>query len=121
MPKKIKELKQTHGKVEKLAQYSTLDQILGDTGIGKYKTLDEAVYQKQLNEMNKSDLQSHAVEIGLIPVDDRETLETRLLREFRAHAVQYNTSKPRAKNFVPTTEKEKAKFKKAMDIMSAGR
>ena len=55
----LSELSQTHGKIEKI-QPSSLDQIWGDTGISKYKTLDKGEYQTQIGDMNKSDLQTHA-------------------------------------------------------------
>ena len=95
MKKKVKnigELSQTHGKLEE-KEYKTLDQIWGDDGIRKYKTLNEVEYTASLKEMNKSDLQAHASKFGLIPVDDRETLIKRLVKEFKKHVSMYSMPK----------------------------
>ena len=42
--------------------------------------------------MNMSDLQAHASRVGIVPVDNRNMLSDRLLREFSRHASTY--SKP---------------------------
>jgi len=115
MKKKVKnigELSQTHGKTEE-KEYRTLDQIWGDDGIRKYKTLDESEYLLSLKEMNKSDLQAHASKFGLIPVDDRETLIKRLVREFKKHTSLYNVPKQKI-NYVKLD-------KTAKDVLSEGR
>lgn len=115
MKKKVKnigELSQTHGKIEE-KEYRTLDQIWGDDGIRKYKTLDESEYLLSLKEMNKSDLQAHASKFGLIPVDDRETLIKRLVREFKKHTSLYNVPKQKI-NYVKLD-------KTAKDVLSEGR
>ena len=39
--------------------------------------------------MNMSDLQAHASTVGIIPIDNRQTLRERLLREFRKHVSAY--------------------------------
>jgi len=112
MPKKSKlsELSQTHGKVEKPV---TLDQIWGDTGINKYGTLDPVQYDKYVNDLNKSDLQAHAVKIGLVPIDDRSTLISRLKREFNKHASTYKVSS--------LQKKESKLSKRSKDTLSEGR
>ena len=40
--------------------------------------------------MTKTDIMAHATKIGLIPVDNRELLQQRLVREFRRHVASYN-------------------------------
>jgi len=115
MKKKVKnigELSQTHGKLEE-KEYKSLDQIWGDDGIRKYKTLNESEYLNSLREMNKSDLQAHASKFGLIPVDDRETLIKRLVKEFKKHASNYNIPK-QTKNNLPLS-------KAAKDVLAEGR
>jgi len=84
----VEELNQTHAKVEE-KQYQTLDQILGDSGSDKYGTFSEDEYWSQLNAMTKSDLQSHAVKMNLIPIDNMKMLRDRLLNEFRRHNNSY--------------------------------
>jgi hypothetical protein len=88
--KKIKVISETHGKVED-GKPTTLDQIWGDTGLWKYNTMNLSEYKKYLNDMNKTDLQAHAKKIGLIPIDDRITLNRRLLSEFKKHVSSYSS------------------------------
>ena len=85
----VKNISQVHGKEEK-PQPTTLDQIWGDTGLWKYNTMEIEEYQTELRELNKTDLQAHATKIGLIPVDSKEMLTKRLLREFKRHVSSYN-------------------------------
>ena len=92
---KIKKIKQTHGKEEKTSEVkykpTTLDQVWGDDGTSKYNTMDEETYKDKLDGMNLSDLQAHATRIGLIPIDDRNMLISRLTREFKKHVAAYRT------------------------------
>jgi hypothetical protein len=85
---KLEDLNQTHGKKEEFRP-TTLDQIWGDTGMSKYSTLDEDEYESSLKGMNKSDLQTHATTVGIIPIDNRDMLAQRLVREFRSHVNSY--------------------------------
>ena len=88
--KNVKELSQTHGAVEKEKfEPTTLDQIWGDEGLSKYGTLNEDEYVKQIDEFNRTDLQAHAIKLGIVPIDDRSRLTKKLLYEFRIHAVNY--------------------------------
>ena len=101
--RKLNELHQTHGKVETYTP-STLNQIWGDTGIDKYNTFNLEEYKQDLSEMAKADLRSHAVKMGIIPIDDREQLERRLIKEFNIHTASFRRpviNKPTAK---PTKE-----------------
>lgn len=109
---KLNNLDQTHGKLQKY-EYKTLDQVLGDDGTSKYKTLDLNKYSEYLNDLNKSDLQSHAIKIGLIPVDSRDILTKRLIKEFTKYVSAYK---------VPVSEKEQVNInKKAKDILAEGK
>ena len=82
---KLDELSQVHGKIDlnKVAsnEPGTLDRILGES-LNLYTAKDKDEYLNQLNEMNQTDLQSHAYKVGLIPVDDRKLLVARLASEF---------------------------------------
>ncbi len=111
--KSVKKLSQAHGKVEEF-QPTTLDQIWGDDGTSTYGTLDEGVYQTRLDDMNMSDLQSHASRVGIIPIDNRSMLKDRLIREFRKHASAYK--KP-----VDQSTPESPVPKDIMKILSEGR
>ena len=90
-PKKIM---QTHAMEEKQEfEKTTLDQIWGDEGNSKYGTLDESTYTTQIKAMNKSDLHSHAIKLGILPGENRELLTNRLLREFKKHVLSFRKPK----------------------------
>ena len=109
---KLSELSQTHGKTEE-KEYLTLEQVWGDDGLSKYKTLDENEYLEFLNQLNKTDLQAHASKIGLIPIDNRDSLTKRLIKEFKKHVALYKA---------PKSNKTKIKLNKdASDILSDGK
>jgi len=42
-----------------------------------------------LRQLNKSDLQRHAAEMGIVPVDSREMLSNRLLKEFNRYVASF--------------------------------
>jgi hypothetical protein len=104
-------LSQTHGKVEN--RKISLDQIWGDDGKRKYGTLDPVEYDSYLKGLVKTDLQAHAIKIGLIPVDNRETLVKRLKQEFLKYSSQYLVR--------PDSKNSKSVSKNAQDILSEGR
>jgi len=112
MAKKLKldKLHQTHGKIENPV---TLDQIWGDSGKSKYGTLDPEKYSEYLTNLNKTDLQAHAVKIGLMPIDDRTSLCLRLKREFLKYSSQYTVKK--------NIQTNKPLSKAAKDTLSEGR
>ena len=66
---KIEEVKQIDGKLTEPEQLmpTTMDQVWGNTGISKYKTLDAAEYKKTIDDMARADLYNHAVSVGLVP------------------------------------------------------
>jgi len=67
----------------------TLDELWGDTGAAKYKTVDIDKYELSLKEMTKSDLQDHAIKVGLVPIDDSVRLKRNLVAEFVRHRNKY--------------------------------
>ena len=113
--KSVEDLNQTHGKdemAEKMAP-SSLNQVWGDTGISKYKTLDQGEYQTYLRSLNKTDLHRHAAEMGIIPIENKENLYKRLLGEFTKHTASYRMPQVKAP--------KKPLSRKAKDILSEGR
>ena len=86
--KSVEELSQTNGQVEK-TKPTTLDQIWGDDGTSRYGAIEEHEYKHQIDGMNRTDLQMHAAKMGLMPVDNRDQLTKRLMREFRKYRNQY--------------------------------
>mgnify|MGYP000008285722 FL=1 len=102
--KKVTELKQAHGKQEKF-QPTSLDQVWGDEGLGKYKTLDIEKYENFLTGLTKTDIQKHAAEIGIVPVDNRDMLKRKLLAEFKKHVAGYRKPQgPAQKDQKPSDE-----------------
>ena len=106
---KVSQLSQTHGKTEKFKP-TTLDQIWGDTGMNKYKTLDEEEYKERLKDMAKVDLQTHAAEIGLIPIDNTTQLKKRLLAEFKKYASSFKVPEVKSNNDKNRLSKEAQKI-----------
>lgn len=95
----LNEMHQAHGKDENRDTVQSLDQLWGDDGLSKYKTLDVAEYTEELAGMNKTDLQNHAAKLGLVPIDSRDLLVKRLVTEFKKHVTKYEkVRKPEIKN-----------------------
>ena len=111
--KKLDDINQTDGMVDNF-EPTTLDQIFGDDGNWKYKTLDKNEYEHYLNGLNKSDLQSHAVNVGIIPIDNKDQLTKRLVREFTRFSSAYK--KPNRKKSVDRNVSQDV-----LDILSEGR
>jgi len=111
--KKLEDLSQTHAMEEKFVP-TTLDQIWGDEGLSKYNTMDEQVYIDRLNEMNKTDLWSHASKVGLVPIDNTSLLRKTLIAEFKKHVNMYRKS-------LAPQETPKRLSKEALKILSEGR
>jgi hypothetical protein len=111
--KKISDVSQTHGKQEKFVP-TTLDQVWGDTGINRYKTMETEDYSRFLTELNKSDLQAHAVKVGVLPTDNRDMLTKKLLAAFKNYVAAYR--KPNIE--LPNSSKVSDK---TLRILSEGR
>ena len=112
---KVTEMTQTHAMEEKGSfEKTSLEQIWGDTGLGRYGTQDKDKYLASIKGLNRSDLHSHAVKMGILPIDNRELLTTRLIREFKKYVLSYN--KPKS-----TAVKGKDISGKARSILAEGR
>lgn len=106
----LNDIHQAHGKDESRNSVQSLDQLWGDDGLSRYKTLDLTEYTSQLAEMNKTDLQNHAAKLGLVPIDSRELLVKRLVAEFKKHVTKYEkVRKPESKD-----ETKEAKVKRLL-------
>jgi hypothetical protein len=110
---KLKDLNQIDAKAEN-GKPTTLDQIWGDTGLQKYGTNNFDEYKAHIRSLNRSDIQSHAVKIGILPIDNYEILVARLEREFQRHVAAYQA---------PSDNKQKQKkiSKDVQRILSEGR
>ena len=111
--KKLKELKQTDGKAEP-AKPTTLDQIWGNTGLTKYGTADVEEYKEYIKGLNRTDIHNHALEVGIIPIDNMEILSSRLEREFIRHTSSFQAPGK-------TEQKQKKISKEVAKILSEGR
>lgn len=90
----------------------TIAQVLGDTGLSKYSTLNLEEYKVQLNGMNLAELRSHATKVGIIPRDvSKERLTKQLANEFTKYVALYQKPSLKNRDVKPTKE--------ILDIMSA--
>lgn len=78
----IKELKQVDGKEIK-PKPLTIDDLLGETK-EKFEG-EKSEYVKQLNGMNKIDLQHECIRLGEMPHDNRDIMKNRLVKAFNIH------------------------------------
>jgi hypothetical protein len=110
---KLQDLSQVDAKEEK-GKPTTLDQIWGDTGLNKYNTMNFDEYKTRINSMNRTDIQNHAVQIGILPTDNHQILIARLEREFLRHIGTYSA---------PTDSKQKNTkiSKEVQKILAEGR
>lgn len=110
---KLKDLNQIDAKAE-TGKPTTLDQIWGDTGLQKYGTNNFDSYREYLRSLNRSDIQGHAMKVGILPTDNHEILVARLEREFQRHVAAYQA---------PSDNKQKQKkiSKDVQKILSEGR
>jgi hypothetical protein len=117
--KTTKSLSQTHGKLEREDfTPTTLDQVWGDTGMWKYNTMDATEYEDNLKVMAKVDLQAHASRVGIVPVDNRDILASRLIREFKKHVTLYRF--PQNKSLGNINSKDQLS-EKARQILNEGK
>ena len=109
---KLQELNQIDAK-EELGKPTTLDQIWGDTGLQKYGTNNFDQYKNYIRSLNRSDIQAHAMKVGMLPTDNYEILVARLEREFQRHVSAYQA---------PADKKKQKKISKDVQkILSSGR
>lgn len=90
-PTKLDSLTQTNGQAveEKKPIPRTMDEVWGYDGLSRYKTTDLSVYEGQLKEMTKADLQNHAMKLGEAPIDDYPRLKKHLINVFLRHRANY--------------------------------
>ena len=66
--------------------------------------------------MNKSDLHSHAIKLGILPVENRDLLTKRLVREFKKHVLSFKKPRSASANKKPSKVSDSAK-----SILAQGR
>jgi hypothetical protein len=108
----LSKLSQVHGKNEDALEEqkyepTTLNQIWGDDGTGRYGTMDIEKYKAEIDQMSRTDINAHAADLGVIPVEDRMSLEKRLTEEFTRHVNSYR--KPLNKRVEDPSVEQKVK------------
>lgn len=82
-----------------------------------YNTAKYEDYQKYLRTLNLYDLQSHAYEVGVIPVDNYNVLFDRLERKFLEEISKFISAKNNANTSIKASEPTKT----ILDILSRGK
>jgi len=115
--------KKKGGKKGNIQGSVNLRQVWADPDFNKFGTEDLAEYEGKLDEMNLSDLQTHATKVGVIPRADRVRLKKDLLKSFKiyqtnARVCSGRVQKPQRKR---QERKEKNLSKEVLSIMAEGR
>jgi hypothetical protein len=95
MKRKAKSVVEAHGREETI-QPTTLEQVFGFNELSKYGTVDEATYQRQLEEMNRTDLESHARKVGVVVVESTARLKGELVKTFNSYVFYLRKPAPKA-------------------------
>lgn len=89
-------------------------------------TLDQ--YKARCEGMTFSDLQDHAVHVGVVPIDDKEKLVDRLARQYtittgqlQANAIQREEAEEAMRNSKKKSHLSKEVQKQVSDLLSRGR
>tara|TARA_Y100000592_G_C5482423_1_gene326518 strand:- start:29518 stop:29931 length:414 start_codon:yes stop_codon:yes gene_type:complete len=96
---KLEEMSYLDGIQEDVDEIKNLEDLLGVNQINPYKTRSLAVFEEKLMDMNLSDLQELAVTVGVFPSGTKNSLRTKLKKQFvadtRGGGVQVVKSKQR--------------------------
>lgn len=94
---KLEQLSFVDGIEEDIQEIKNLEDLLGVTQINPYKTRSLAVFEERLADMNLSDLQELAVTVGVFPSGTKNSLRSKLKKQFvadtRGGGVQVTKSK----------------------------
>lgn len=87
----LKEMGQVDGQTTAHAKYRSIDDILGERQhLFGCNTIE--AYEAKIDDMDMADLQEHALDLELRPIDNRSVLKDRLLNEFRKRLSKYTGS-----------------------------
>jgi len=113
--KDVMDLQQLDGKLYNRKGVRSIDELL-EIHTTPYNTHDVKEYELQLDRMNTSDLQTHAVKVGVLPKEDRRILIKTLIRQFQvANSSQLNIAQP--VNLIG----DKKLTQETLDILAEGR
>ena len=95
MKRKEKTVTEAHGK-EETTQPTLLEQVWGFNELSKYGTVDKATYERQIDEMNRTDLESHARKVGVVVVESTARLKGELVKAFDSYVFYLRKPAPKA-------------------------
>lgn len=112
------------GRPKKLSKHEATGELKAITSIYElvgiashpYDTTDSKEYEKALLSMNLADLQDHAIQLNIVPVDDRDRLQDKLVSAFLTAMGTYKAAQ--SKDNGDAVEGDK---KAALDILSRAR
>lgn len=98
---------------------TTLDELLG-TRFNKYGGVTLSEYEAEINSKNAAELQSHAINLGLVPNRDRTRLVKQLIAAFNKYSNSFQKPKHLDSNVRLAESKAGRKnLDTALKIMSA--
>lgn len=121
---RLSDLNQIDGKLEKVNidgsfAPSTLDELFG-VRLNKYNTTKLDEYLQEINGKNMAELQTHAINLGLVPNRDRVRLIKQLTLAFNKYIGTYSKPTHLDSNVrLADTKIGKSKLETALKIMSA--
>jgi hypothetical protein len=82
---KLDKLQVADGKSE-LDQIKDLEDLLGVKQSNPFRTTSKAVLEERMGEMTLTDLQTMAIQVGILPSGNKLTLKNKIVRAFKSHA-----------------------------------
>ena len=82
---KLDKLQVADGKSE-LDQIKDLEDLLGVKQANPFRTTSKAVLDERMGEMTLTDLQTMAIQVGILPSGNKLTLKNKIFRAFKSHA-----------------------------------
>lgn len=87
----LEEMDVSDGKQRDIENLKRFEDLLGTKSMNPFGTLNLETFKEKLAEMNKSDLQSLAMRVGVPPTRDVHDLRKSLTKEFN-HFTRYTSS-----------------------------
>ena len=118
---KLDEMKVTDGKINggEFGGATSMYDILNIKS-HKYKQNNLKDYETYINSLSRADLQNHAYDCQVLPVDSRVKLIDGLVEKFLRETSGYKASSVRTENF-NNLHNDPEQLKKVRDIMSRGK
>jgi hypothetical protein len=87
--KKIEDMQVTDGKItlaNDVKEIKDLENLLNVQQFNPFKTTNTAVLKSRMDEMTLTDLQTMAIEVGILPSGNKLGLKNKILKAFKSHA-----------------------------------